>query len=51
MTEKGEWLSMADIEKYILSVMQNESKVVSSRQRQAEGASHLWVVEEGGVQI
>lgn len=51
MSGKGEWLSMADIEKYILSVMQNASKVLSSRQRQAEGASHLWIVEERGVQM
>lgn len=34
MSGKGEWLSMADIEKYILSVMQNASKVL--RQQQME---------------
>lgn len=42
---------MADIKKDPLSMMQNESKVLSSRQRLAEGASHLWVAEEGGVQM
>lgn len=51
MSGKGEWLSMADIKKDPLSMMQNESKVLSSRQRLAEGASHLWVAEEGGVQM
>lgn len=42
---------MVDIKKDLLSMMQNESKVLSNRQRQAEGASHLWDAEEGGVQM
>lgn len=42
---------MADIEKYLLSVTQNELKVLRQQQTQAEGASHLWFAEEGGVQM
>lgn len=42
---------MADIEKYLFSVMQNESKVLGQQKKQVEGAPHLWVAEEGGVQM